>query len=347
MPTWQEKGRAWRYRFQYRGEFYQKSGFNTKGGAKAAEAEHRKKLKLPSTSTPTATDFKIAAYEYLDFCKRRYVDKTYKKKSYCYKCFQAAVGNLPLSEITARIITGYLASRPANSNYNEHRKSLCAFFQWAFKNGLMALNPCIHVDSMPESPKRKSIPSQEEMVKILLGAGDHRPFFLTLYSLAARLGEINNLRWEDVNFDRQEVTLWTRKTRDGSYRPQVKAMNVDLLGELSRLYNKRSGEYVFPNPETGEPYRNRRAQIRRACLNAGVPYYPWHCIRHHVASLLADAHKVSLPTIQRMLGHQRLTTTEKYIQTLGEGQRAAADLLKIEKLPADPPRKTGEGPESW
>ena len=28
--------------------------------------------------------------------------------------------------------------------------------------------------------------------------------------------------------------------------PQVKAMNQDLFEELSRLYNKRSGEYVFP-----------------------------------------------------------------------------------------------------
>ena len=343
MPTWQEKGRGWRYRFQYRGEFYQKSGFKTKGEARAAEAEHRKRLKQPPISTPTATDFKTAAYEYLDFCKRRYVDKTYKKKAYCYKCFQAAVGNPLLSEITARLITGYLAGRPANSNYNEHRKSLCAFFQWAFKNGLMALNPCIHVDSMPESPKRKSIPSQEEMVKILLAAGEHRPFFLALYSLAARLGEINNLRWEDVNFDRQEVTLWTRKTRDGSYRPQVKAMNEDLLDELSWLYNKRSGEYVFPNQQTGRPYCNRRAQIRRACLSAGVTYYPWHCIRHHVASLLSDEHKVSLPTIQKMLGHQRLTTTEKYIQTLGEGEREAANLLKIKTFPATLPAKNQKG----
>jgi integrase len=168
---------------------------------------------------------------------------------------------------------------------------------------------------MPESPKRKVIPTQEEMVQILLAAGEYRPFFLALYSLAARLGEINNLRWEDVNFNRREVTLWTRKTRDGSYRAQVKAMNQDLFEELSRLYNKRSGEYVFPNLKlaclTAPP-----CQVRRACLNAGVPYYSWHCIRHHVASLLSDEHKVSLPTIQRMLGHQRITTTERYVQSL-------------------------------
>ncbi|RPI49300.1 MAG: hypothetical protein EHM49_10115 [Deltaproteobacteria bacterium] len=80
-------------------------------------------------------------------------------------------------------------------------------------------------------------------------------------------------------------------------------MNQEVYDELRRLYDKRSTGWVFPNPETNEPYRNRRTQIKRACLDGDVPYYPWHSIRHHVASLLADEYKVSLPTIQRMLGH--------------------------------------------
>lgn len=339
MPVWQEKGRGWRYRFQYRGEFYQKSGFKTKGEARAAEAEHRKIIKQPKA--PAGTDCKEAMNEYLDFCKRRFSEKNYKEKVFIFRSFLLHIGmGKEMSHITPRDIVGYLGTRPGNANWNKHRKSLCAYFQWAFKNAFVAVNPCIHVDSLPESPKRKTIPSQEEMLKIILAAGEHRPFFLALYALAARLGEINNLRWEDVNFDRREVTLWTRKTRDGSYRPQVKAMNQELYDELRRLHNKRSAEWVFPNPETGKPYRNRRAQIRRACLDGGVPYYSWHTIRHHVASLLADEHKISLPTIQRMLGHQNLTTTQRYIQTLGEGQREAADLLKIQTLPEKLPNET-------
>lgn len=61
---------------------------------------------------------------------------------------------------------------------------------------------------------------------------------------------------------------------------------------------------------------------------AGVPYYSWHCIRHHVASLLADTHKESLPTIQKILGHQNVTTTARYIQSMSQDVVGAAEKLQ-------------------
>lgn len=189
---------------------------------------------------------------------------------------------------------------------------------------------------MPTQPSRKVIPSQEEMVKVLLASGEFRPFFLALYSLAARVGEINRLRWEDVNLEKRLVTLWTRKG-NRQWRPQPKPMNEDLYQELKRLYGKAAQEYVFPNPKTGMPYRNRRKQIRNVCAVAGVPYYGFHAIRHHVASLMADEHKASLPTIQRMLGHTQVSTTARYIQSVTDDLRAAAERLKI-KSPANDSR---------
>jgi len=299
--------------------------------ARAAEAAKKKDLEAEQ-KTPTGMGFRTLANEYLDFCQRRFSEKNYKEKVFIFKSFAAHLGPLrEIATITARDIIGYLSTRPGNANWNKHRKSICALFQWAFKHGLFSINPCLYVDSMPETPAKKKIPCQEEMVRILLSSGENRSFFLALYSLAARLGEINNLRWEDVNFENWTVTLWTRKSRGGNPRPQVKAMNQDLYEELRRLHDKHSTAWVFPNPRTENSYKNRRAQIKRACLDGKVPYYTWHSIRHFVASLLADEHKISLPTIQRMLGHQRLTTTERYVQTLSEGQREVADLLKIDQ----------------
>ena len=327
MSIWRE-GKVWRYEFQVAKVRYTKSGFATKREALAAREAHKKELK--QVKIPTGMGLREAMNEYMDFCKRRFSEKNYKEKVFIFRSFLACVSPCrEIQGITARDTIGYLETRPGNANWNKHRKSICAFFQWAFKHGLISITPCIHVDSLPETPIRKKIPSQEEMLKILLASGEYRPFFLALYSLAARLGEINRLRWDDVNFQTRVVTLWTRKG-DGTYRAQPKPLNDELYAELRRLYEKRAGnEWVFPNPETRLPYRNRRKQIRNVCKMARVPYYPWNSIRHHVASLLADTHKVSLPTIQKMLGHANLTTTQIYIQSLGEGVRDAADLLQI------------------
>ncbi len=49
-----------------------------------------------------------------------------------------------------------------------------------------------------------------------------------------------------------------------------------------------------------------------------------------MASVLADTHKVSAPTIQRILRHKKLATTERYIQKISSDVRATLELLEIE-----------------
>jgi integrase len=326
------EGRVWRYEFQFQGQRYTRSGFKTKGEAVATREAHRKEVK---TQTPTDTgsepSFRDVANEYLDYSQRRFSEKNYKGKIYVYRQFRDFSGNPPFNTIGPRIVEKYLGTLPRNSNFNRHRKALCSLFSWAFKRKLLEVNPCIYIDGMPHQPAGRRIPTQEEMAKIILAAGEQRTFFLALFSLAGRLGEINNLRWEDVNFEKRQVTLWTRKG-DGTPRAQVKHLNPDLYRELKLLWDRKAGTWVFPNPKTGEPYRNRRKQIQNACSLAGVPYYSWHCIRHHVASLLADTHKESLPTIQKMLGHQNVTTTARYVQSLSQDVVEAAEKLKVTQL---------------
>lgn len=334
MAIWRHK-KGWRYQFQVGGVRYARAGFATRGEALSAQEAHKKEVRAGKPSTPTGTDFRTATYEYLDWVQRRYSAKTYKEKVFVYKSFMEAVRNLPMGSISGKIIESYLLTRPTNANYNKHRKNLCAFFEWAFKRTLIDKNPCIYIGSMPHVRASKQIPSQEEVVKLILASGQLRPFFIALYSLAARVNEINRLRWDDINFERRTVTLWTKKG-DGTHRAQVKPLNDELYGKLRRLYDKRSGEWVFPNPRTGLPFVDRRKQLRRICRSAGVDVCGFHSIRHHVASLLADRFKVSLPTIQKMLGHTRASTTDRYLQSIGEGVRDAADLLQIFTSKPDP-----------
>ncbi len=349
MPQWEYRKGRWRYEFEHEGERYGKAGFRTMRAARAAEEIRRKEVENPQPETETGMAFCDASNEYLDFAERRYVKKTYKEKVFVHASFLEHLGDpdFLLSQITPRHIESYLKNRPTNPNWNKHRKNLCAFFQWCFARRLVEVNPCLYIGKMPTDRSRKKIYTQEEMVKLILASGELRAFFIALFSLAGRVNEINRLRWEDVNFQKRIVTLWTRKGKTGEWREQKKGMNDDLFAELDRLYTKSSGEWVFPNPETGKPFVDRRKQLKRVCAEAGIPYLGFHAIRHHVASVLLDVHKVKMTTVQKMLGHTRLSTTEGYIQSLSDGLREAGDLLKIahpEENPAqNPAQKQKEG----
>lgn len=78
-------------------------------------------------------------------------------------------------------------------------------------------NPCRGLKMFPVEKPVKFIPSQDQIAAVLLLASPIDQAYLTLiWQTAARVREINNLPWEDVDWDRRQVRLWTRKKRGGN-----------------------------------------------------------------------------------------------------------------------------------
>jgi integrase len=64
---------------------------------------------------------------------------------------------------------------------------------------------------------------------------------------AGRMGEINNLKWEDVDFEGSVVTLWTRKRKGGNKEYRYVPMIEKLQIILERRYADRDTDmpWVF------------------------------------------------------------------------------------------------------
>lgn len=77
----------------------------------------------------------------------------------------------------------------------------------------------------------------------------------------------------------------------------------------------------------GKPIQFKRHFMENLCAKAEVKSFGFHALRRYVASVLADTHKVSAKTIQRILRHKNVTTTERYIQAINSDLRATMDLL--------------------
>lgn len=337
MPSWKTKW-GWRYRFQMDGEFYGKSGFRTKRESEAAEAAQRKALKLAKISgpEPQKSGFASLAIEYLEWGKRRFADKTWKYKRFVFQSFLDQMGDMPLTAISLPLLESFLLTRHSNSNYNRFRKELCCLLAWARKRSYIEIDPCFNLDKLPEDHAQKIIPTKDDMSRLLMAAGEDRPLILVLYHTLGRIDEILRLRWRDVNFQEQTITLWTRKRKGGEWASDTMHMNSVLHDTLWTLWKaRRQEEWVFFNQLTGTRYMRRPKLMRTLCKRAGIRYFGFHAIRHYVASLLHDSKKVSLPQVSKLLRHQSKATTERYLQVIDTGSREAMRTLEEDFL-ADP-----------
>ncbi|MGA9108951.1 MAG: tyrosine-type recombinase/integrase [Smithella sp.] len=71
------------------------------------------------------------------------------------------------------------------------------------------------------------------------------------------------------------------------------------------------------------------AFLKSLCKRAGIRPSGFHSLRRYVVSMLADIHKVSAKTIQRILKHKSLQTTKRYIYNLNPDLSGVMDLLDV------------------
>ena len=344
MGFWKDPVRKhWTYKFEHRGQTYRARGFPTKAAARAAREEHRKQLK-EEKKIQTDSGLLTVCNEYLEESRRRHAQKTFKGKLSCIKGFLAFLSkDMPISTVTSLDVDGYLKTRPSNNNFNVHRKELHALFHFAKKRKLIAENPVSDIEKMPHTPARKVIPTEEQVMKLIMAADpeSEQPLLLTIIHTLARVDEILRLTWEDVNFEKRTVTLWTRKRKGGAYESDVMAMNQDLHDILKVQWKRRSEEspYVFVNPKTGTRFNRRPKFMKGLCKRAfdptcknvqkyKGPLFGFHHLRHFAGSLIHDSGKFSTKTMQKLLRHREARTTEIYLHSIDDGMQEAAQVLE-------------------
>jgi integrase len=201
-----------------------------------------------------------------------------------------------------------------------------ALFEHGVERDMLRENPCRKIKFYPISKKKKYIPPKEDIQKVLQAASPKdRRYLLVIIHTLARVNEINNLKWEDVYDD--YLILRTRKAKNSDLTERKVAIN-DTLKEVIKGVPK-IGEYVFCYTSTKKPYLRRLKTLKAACKKAGVKEFGFHALRHYGASKLASE-GVPLTDIQVILGHQKVTTTSIYLQSISPSLKKAMDKIGIE-----------------
>lgn len=306
----------------------------TKRDALNWEAEIRN-APAESLLTPTASLTLIEwANQYLEFAGSKFVEKTFQEKRIAFKRFFLGVEpSMPVDRLSAGMVLKHLqgiAKSRSGHAANKDRKNLVAAWNWGIKYlGLPALNPCL-VDTFPEVRRPRYVPPEADFWKVYDTAEEHDKVMLLAYlHLAARRSELFRLTWDDVDFINGRVRLGTRKRKGGTLEYDWLPMTQELKGVLLEHRKCSTTEVVFPDPETGANYLQRRHYMKNLCRRAGVRHFGFHAIRHLTASILAQC-SVPMVTIQAILRHKNLATTERYIRGL-EPIRPALEILSKRK----------------
>jgi len=380
MSVFFVQNKGWRYNFYLNKNRYAKGFYVTKAEARIAEAkrkeaiqkglpdpeeerkrEFRKESVQAAETTPTDMAFLDLVNLRLDHVRSYNSIRHYKEVFYQARAWVRMWGNLNVSQITKSVLKTYLVrvSNKSKKTANRYLRNLRALFNFGMNEGLIHTNPTTGLRFFPIEKSVKYIPPREDVVKILLAAEpDVRDYLYCLVETMGRMTEVNQLKWDDVNFEKRFVLLHTRKKRGGHLSPRAVSMTNKLFEVLSRRYQKRdpSKPWVFwhtywssKNGEKKEgPYQDRKRLMRSLCKKAGVKYFRYHALRHFGASILDDAN-VGIGAIQRILGHENRTTTEIYLHSLGYAEREAIEVFETifhgEKK-SDTPSDTPEGQTS-
>lgn len=204
---------------------------------------------------------------------------------------------------------------------------LKSVFAYAIDLELLEKNPC-HGVRIPPAVQRERYLTQAEAQRL----GDALSAFETrgdpqgairvirLLSLTgARRGEILELKWSEVDFERGFLRLDATKSGK-SIRP-ISGAAQKLLAEAPRAHPV----WVFPNAKGTGPYEGLPKIWREVRAAAGLDDFRMHDLRHNSFASFGAANGLSLPIIGALLGHKNTSTTQRYAHLTDIAARQAAN----------------------
>lgn len=185
-------------------------------------------------------------------------------------------------------------------------------------------NPVLGTEKYPERRKERFLDVDEigRLFQALKDAELQRSetpdivaCFLLLLFTGLRCGEILDLEWDDVDFNRHNLRL-----RDSKTGARVVPLNRQAMGVLERHTQRGRNRYVIRSatgegrPSLGKPWYRIR---RKAGIDESANL---HCLRHTFASW-AVMGGLSLAQTGALLGHKSSQTTLRYADHLTEAIR--------------------------
>jgi integrase len=204
---------------------------------------------------------------------------------------------------------------------NRELACLRHMFYLALEWELVEKNPVASrsIKFFPEK-RRDRLLSKEELGELLSACeGRLRNIVLVALNTGMRMGEIFNLRWDQVDLFNRKILLTRTKTNQNRSIP----INDFLFGVLESI--ERRNEYVFSHA-SGKPLGSVKISFKKVLRKAEIDDFRLHDLRHQFASYLAMG-RIDETTIAELLGHSKKTMTSRYSHSSWERKVEAVEII--------------------
>lgn len=363
VPKYNEKTKTWSFVFDFYDETgvrkqIRRKGFKSKREADEKMLELKNEVNAGQYSSPNTL---IVANFFEDWFKTDRIlqvnETTYYHNYLAFKNhIKPKLGNIRLQKLTLmqcqKFVTGMHEAGYARNSIDRVVTVVKKALDKAIIYNIIKENPMRKV-TLPKYVKLEMhIWTLEQTMHFLKVAKDYR--FYCAYALALycglRKGEICALRWQDIDFEKKELTVnqtlvnfgktikQGAKTSSGVRRVSISNALIEILKEQRKKYlevkmrlgskfidmdliifNYKNGKNIFPDALT-TAYKND-------LIKANMPNISFHSLRHTHATILIKEN-INVKILSERMGHSKVgVTLDTYSHVIPSMQQEVADTL--------------------
>jgi integrase len=231
---------------------------------------------------------------YLEFKRNELRDRSYVEVERYLDRYARALRGLPATAVDRKRIADLLDSIARHSgavSANRARTSLSALFTWAMRKGLHDQNPVIATETRKEKSRHRVLTDPElSTVWNTVGEGDYADIIRLLILTGQRASEIADLRWSEIDFDEDLISLPPERTKNG--RPHEIPMSAAVRDILQRRPRSGARDFVLGSGAGGFSAwaKSKERLDKRIADKLGKPLPHWtaHDLRRTAATRMAD-----------------------------------------------------------
>lgn len=212
-------------------------------------------------------------------------------------------------EINQEDIKFFIAEKLTNKSSSTHIQSLAAI-RFAYTN-ILDKDPTLKVNRPKKEKKIPTVLTVEETFKLINApkTKKSRLMLSLLYATGMRVSELVNLKKQDLYFEENMGMIRQAKgKKDRPFR-----IPEHLKNELEEFCKLTSNDYVFFGKKGKLTTRNIHHLVSLTAKKAGIKKHVHpHTLRHSFGTHALEK-GIDLRTIQELLGHESLETTELYL----------------------------------